>query len=161
MPRKYSKWRNEQNINAGTGSAERMTRGRKTIEKNEVEGLREDSDHRFFISLNVWVDWDKKMETMMDSMAARKLSEGIITSLPTHRRAVTDEEATYSDLSDRVHHTEIWIKVKPGCDARDVWPVRNRTLDMHRTAMLGWPEKLKVQVEMNPRKKPTEMGKLF
>ena len=31
---------------------------------------------------------------------------------------------------------------------------------MHRTGMQGWPEKLKVQVEMDPRKKPyaTEMG---
>ena len=52
----------------------------------------------------------------MDSMAARKLVEGIITSLPTHRRAVTDEEVTYSDLSGRVHHLKILIKIKPRCD---------------------------------------------
>ena len=34
---------------------------------------------------------------------------------------------------------------------------------MHRTGMTGWPEILKVQVEMNPRKEPyvTEMGKLL
>ena len=100
---------------------------------------------------------------MMDSMAAIKLVEGIITSLPKHGRAVIDEEVTHSDLSERVRHLKILIKIKPGCDERDVWPIRTTILDMHRTGMLGWPEKLKVQVEMNPRKKPyvTEMGKLF
>ena len=107
-----------------------------------------------FISLNGWVDWDTKMETMMDSMAAGKLVESIITSLPTHGRAVADEEVTYSDLSEGVHHLKILIRIKPGCDERDVWPVRNGILDVHRTGMLGWPEKLKVQVDMNPRKKP-------
>ena len=32
---------------------------------------------------------------------------------------------------------------------------------MHRVEKTGWPEKLKVQVEVNPRKNPyvTEMGK--
>ena len=36
-------------------------------------------------------------------------------------------------------------------------------VEMHRTRMTGWPENLKVQVEMNPRKRPhvTEMGKLL
>ena len=99
----------------------------------------------------------------MDSMAARKMVEGIITNLPTHRRAVIDEEVTYSDLSEKMRHWKILMKMKPGCDERDVWPVKNRILDMHRTGMLGWPEKLKVQVELNPRKKPyvTEMGKLL
>ena len=39
----------------------------------------------------------------------------------------------------------------------------NRILDMHRTGMVGWPEKSKVHVGVNPRKKPyvTEMGKLL
>ena len=34
---------------------------------------------------------------------------------------------------------------------------------MNRTDMLGWPVKLQVQVDMNPRKKTyvTEMGKLL
>ena len=34
---------------------------------------------------------------------------------------------------------------------------------MHRTGMVGWPEQLKVQVEVNPRKKPcvAEMAKLL
>ena len=50
-----------------------------------------------FVTLNGWVDWDKKMETMMDSADARKLLEDIIVILPTHRRAVIDEEITYSD----------------------------------------------------------------
>ena len=55
------------------------------------------------------------------------------------------------------------IRIKPECDERDVWPIRNRTLDMHRNGMMEWPEILKVQVEMNPSKKSyvTEMGKLL
>ena len=74
-----------------------------------------------FISLNGWVVWDRKMETMMDSATARKVVD---------------------------------------CDVR---PLRNRILDMHRTGMTGWPEKLKVQVEVNPRRKPhvIEMGRLL
>ena len=55
------------------------------------------------------------------------------------------------------------IRIKPGCDERNVWPIRNRTLDMHRAGMTGLPEILKVQVEMNPSKKSyvTELGKLL
>ena len=36
-------------------------------------------------------------------------------------------------------------------------------LDLHRAGQMGWPEKLKVQVEMSPERKPyvTEMGKLL
>ena len=37
------------------------------------------------------------METMMDSADAKRLLDDIIESLPTHRRAVIDEEITYSD----------------------------------------------------------------
>ena len=70
------------------------------------------------MSLNGWVDWDKKMETMMDSMAAEKLVGSIITSLPTQRRAVIDEEVTCSDLSERVHHLKILIRIKSGLDER-------------------------------------------
>ena len=65
-----------------------------------------------FITLNGWVDWDKKMETMMDSADARKLLDDIIVSLPTHRRADIDEEITYSDLSERVHHLKIMTRIK-------------------------------------------------
>ena len=150
------------NIDAGAGSAERITRRGKTME-NEVGGHERGRWSPSLTSLNGWVDLDQKMETMMDSVAARKLVEGIIMSLPTHRRAVIDEEVTYSDLSERVHQLKILIRIKPGCDERGVWPIRNRILEMHRTGMLGWPEKLKVQFEMNPRKKPkvTEMGKLL
>ena len=55
------------------------------------------------------------------------------------------------------------LRAMSGCDARDVWPIRNRILDMRRTGMVGWLEKLKVQVEVNPRTKPhvTVMGKLL
>ena len=63
----------------------------------------------------------------------------------------------------RVHHWKIVIKIKPGSAENDVWPIRNRILDMHRVGKTGWPEKLKVQVEVNPKQKPnvTEMGKLL
>ena len=94
---------------AGTGSAERMTRRRIAME-NEVRGHERGHWSPSFMSLNGWVDWDKKMKTMMDSMAARKMVEGTIPNLPTHRRAVIDEEVTYSDLSERVHHLKILIK---------------------------------------------------
>ena len=37
-----------------------------------LEGMKEDNGHHHScLSLNVWVDWDKKMETLMDSKAAR------------------------------------------------------------------------------------------
>ena len=103
------------------------------------------------------------METMMDSAHARRLLGDIIESLPAHRRALIDEGITYSDLSERVHHLKIMIRKKAGSDERDVWPIRNTRLDMHRMEKTGWPEKLKVQGEVNPRKKPyvTEMGKLL
>ena len=61
---------------------------------------------------------------------------------------------TYSDLSDRVHHMKITIKKKEGCEERDVWPIRNRSLDLYRIGHMGWLEKLKFHVEMNPKKKP-------
>ena len=54
------------------------------------------------LGISAWIG--TKMETVMDSMAARRLVEGIFTSLPTHARAVKDEEGTYSVLSERVHH---------------------------------------------------------
>ena len=52
------------------------------------------------------------------------------------------------------------IRIKP---ERDVCPQRKRMLDMYRVAMTGWPEMLKVQIEMNRRKKPhvTDLGKLL
>ena len=53
-------------LSAGTGSADRTTRRRKTMDK-EVGGYERGQWSPSFISLNGWVDWDKKMETMMDS----------------------------------------------------------------------------------------------
>ena len=148
-------------MNAG-GTAERITRRRKTM-VNDAGEKDKGQWSPPFITLNGWVDWEKKMETMMDSAYAKRLLDDVIESLPTHRRAVIDEEISYSDLSERVHHLKIMIKIKPGSDERDVWPIRNRILDMHRVGKTGGPEKLKVQVEVNPRKKPyvKKMGKLL
>ena len=55
------------------------------------------------------------------------------------------------------------IRIKAGSDEGDVWPTRNRILDMHRLGQAGWLEKLKIQVELNPRMKPcvTEIEKLL
>ena len=63
-----------------------------------------------------------------------------------------DEETTYDELSERVRHLKILIK--SGLEEKDVWPIRSRILDMHRMGKTGWPEKLKVQVEVNPKKEP-------
>ena len=112
---------------------------------------KEDNGHLFFTKLNGWVDWDRKVETVMDTVDARKRIDSIISSLLAHRRAVIGEEVTHSDLSERVRRLKMMISIKSGCDERDVWPIRNRILDMHRMVKTGWPEKLKVQVEVNPR----------
>ena len=100
---------------------------------------------------------------MMDSANAKKLLEEIFENLPAHRRKVIDEETTYDDLSERVRHSKIVIKSKSGSEERDVWPIRNRILDMHRMGQAGWPDKLDFQLEVNPKKKPivTEMGKFI
>ena len=85
-----------------------------------------------FITLNGWVVWEKKIETMMGSADARKRLKDIFESLPSHGRAVIDEEITYSDLSERIHHLKIVIRIKAGCENREVWPIKNRILKMHR-----------------------------
>ena len=77
------------------------------------------------------------METMMDGADARRVIDNIISSLLAHRRGVIDEEITYSDLSERVHHLKIMIRTKAGSDERDVWLVRNRILDIHGTGYGG------------------------
>ena len=58
------------------------------------------------------------METMMESADAKRVLDDIIKRLPTHRRALIDEEITYSDLNERVHHLQIMIKIKPGTEER-------------------------------------------
>ena len=70
------------------------------------------------------------METMIESATARKNVDGIIGSRPTQRRAVIGKDVTSSDLSERVHHLKIVIKIIPGCDERDVWPLTKRMLEM-------------------------------
>ena len=41
-----------------------------------------------------------------------------------------DEEITYSDLSERVHHLKMVIRTKAGSDEKDVWPIRKRILNI-------------------------------
>ena len=52
------------NISAGVGTAGRITRRRKTMEHELGERERGHLTPSF-ITLNGWVDWDRKMETMM------------------------------------------------------------------------------------------------
>ena len=66
------------------------------------------------------------METMMGSADARTLLDDIIESLLAHRRAVIDEEITYSDLIERLHHLKIVIRIKAGSDERDEWPYQEQ-----------------------------------
>ena len=96
-------------MNAG-GTLERIARGRKTME-NDTGEKDKGQWSPSFITLNGW-DVDRKMETMMDSADARKLSDNSTESLPAHRRAVIDEEITYSDLIEKVHHLKIMIRIK-------------------------------------------------
>ena len=98
-------------LNAG-GTAERITR-RKTMENDAAEKEKGQWSPPF-ITLNGWVDWDRKMETMTDSADAKQLLDNIFHSLPAHRRKVIDGEITYSDLKDRVSHLKIMIRIKPG-----------------------------------------------
>ena len=90
-------------------------------------------------------------------------SSKILQNMLAHKREIIDEWVTFSDLGERVLHLKMVIKIKKETEERDVWPVRNRILEMHQTRQTGWPEKLKVQVEVIPKKKPyvTEMEKLF
>ena len=143
-------------------TSERITRRRKSMESDLGERYKEQWSPSF-ITLNGWVDWDREMETMMDSADARKILKDILQNLPAHRREIIVEGVTFSDLGERVLHMKIVIKIKKETEERDVWQVRNRILDMHRTGQSGWPEKLKVQVDVNLKKKPyvTEMEKLL
>ena len=131
--------------------------------ESDLEGKQKGQWFPSFITVSRWMDWDRKIDTMMGSADARKILKDIFESLPTHKRSVIDEQITYSDLSERIHHLRIVIRIKEGSEGRDVWPIRNRSLDVHRVGQSGWREKLKVQVVVNPRKKSyvMDMGKLL
>ena len=96
--------------------------------------LAERGDHR--IMLIGSVEWDTKLETMLDSAAARRMLAETLDGLPTHRRALIDEERTLSDVSERVHHMKIMIRIKLG------------------SAEAGGPDELMAKVVLHPRKRP-------
>ena len=58
-------------------------------------------EHRTSSFLSGWTG-ERKIATMMDSAAARKMLIDIFESCLAHRRSAVDEEATLSDLSQRV-----------------------------------------------------------
>ena len=89
-------------MNAG-GPAERITRRKKTVGNDVGESERGQRN-----TLNGWVDWDRKMETVMETADARRLLDNVISSLPAHRRAFIDEEVTYSDLSGKGASIEVY-----------------------------------------------------
>ena len=62
----------------------------------------------------------------MDSAAAKRMLHDILDGLPAHRNALIDEKAALSALSERFHHAKT-----------DVWPLRSRILDMHRSKIFG------------------------
>ena len=82
------------------------------------------------------VDSDRKMATMMDSFAARRMMHKMFEGLPTHRRSVK-YEATLWEMSDKVRPLKIMMKIKGGRKELDVWPIRKGILDMHRNKVLG------------------------
>ena len=87
----------------------------------------------------------------MNSVAAKRTFTEILDNIPTHRRRVIEEETTLSDMSERVHHMKIVVKFQPSTEEAEVWPIRNRILDMHRNQILGSPEDLKHKLNNIPR----------
>ena len=67
------------------------------------------------IMLTGWAEWDMMMVTMMDSASARRMLTDILNGLPTHRRALIDEEATLSDLGVRGRHMKNTIRKTLKC----------------------------------------------
>ena len=68
----------------------------------------------------------------MNSVVARRVFTEILDKLPTHRKRVIGEETTLSDMIERLHHMKIVTEHQPGVEDSEVWPTRNRILDMHR-----------------------------
>ena len=60
-----------------------------------------------YFCLHEWVDFDRKMETMMCPMLTYMLD-----CFPTYVRAVIDEEGTLSNLSERANHFKIVIRIE-------------------------------------------------
>ena len=60
---------------------ERFTRRKKTMETDATE-MERGQWSQSYITLNGWVDWDLKMETMMDSADAKKLLGEVFENLP-------------------------------------------------------------------------------
>ena len=67
----------------------------------------------------------------------KDIVKDIFEGLPSHRRSVIDEQITLSDMSERIHHLKIVIRIKEGSEERDVWSMRNRILNMHRVGQTG------------------------
>ena len=63
------------------------------------------------ITLNGWVDWQRKIVTMMGIVVAGRMVTEILDNLRTHRRRVIDEKTTLSDLSELVRHMTLAIKL--------------------------------------------------
>ena len=112
------------------------------------------------IMLSGLVDSDRKIATMMDSFAPRRMVHKMFEGLPTHRRSVIDE-ATLSETSDKVHHLKIKMRIKGGRKELDVWPIRKGVLDMHRNKVLGGLQSLKSKLKSIHQKRlyVNELGK--
>ena len=90
----------------------------------------------------------------MDSASACGMLNDMLGSLPWHQMVLIDEETTFSDPDEPVRDMNTLIRIRPGSAESDVWPFPSRILDMHRSKMLAWPDKMKVDIKIHPRRRP-------
>ena len=48
-------------------------------------------------------------------------------------------------------HMKLVIKIKEGCEERDVWPIRNRILDLDRAGTNGLTSKIESSSGVEPK----------
>ena len=65
---------------------------KRKVTESDLGGKQKGQWFPSFITLIGWRDWDRKMETMMDSADARKILKDIFESLPKYRRSVIDRQ---------------------------------------------------------------------
>ena len=90
----------------------------------------------------------------MDRASACGMLNEILDNVPSHQVVLIDEETTFSDPDEPVRHMNTMIRTGPGSAASDVGPFPNRILDMHRSKMLAWPDEMKVDIKIHPRRRP-------
>ena len=118
--------------------------------RNNLEGD-EAPEH---ITFTRCADWNRKLETLMDSVSARRMLNEISDNVPSHQVVLIDEETTFFDPDEPVRHLNTMIRTGLGSAEFDVWPFPNRILDMQRSKMLAWPDAMQVEIKIHLRKRP-------